>query len=385
MNFRRFGAVFTASLLCSSSLMSLTPVSAASLCGDINNDNQITVSDAILISRISVSDITLDISDSAGTADVNFDGVVNGMDVTRVLQYVAKFITAEEFFAEVQTTTSTNESTAYETTTTLSDDGYDRSGFAWQWPEVFSIDDTVTITDRSYQSHDVAINITDHLSDNLAYFVADIYVRDIECFRGAFAKGSYMKPRSAQLDSVQNMAADNNAILAINADYCEIRDTGIIYRNGVLYRDVKKGDVGTVYTNGVMDVFTKNEFSALMAEDKTDIWHTFSFGPYLVRDGVALTNIVSSISEENPRSGIGYYEPGHYCFVMVDGRQEGYSMGLTLDDFAALFDELGCASAFNLDGGRSSELVFNGKTIDKPYLGGRYSSDILYICEKPNP
>ena len=58
-------------------------------------------------------------------------------------------------------------------------------------------------------------------------------------------------------------------------------------------------------------------------------------------------------------------------------------MGVTLDEFAQIFDELGCTQAYNLDGGRSAEIVFNGKTYDKPYLGGRYSSDIVYICENP--
>ena len=100
-------------------------------------------------------------------------------------------------------------------------------------------------------------------------------------------------------------------------------------------------------------------------------------------DSVPLSGFSSNIAVANPRSGWGYYEPGHYCFVQCDGRQDGYSIGMTLDEFAALFGELGVKEAYNLDGGQSSEMVFNGETVNKPYNGGRYSSDILYICEIP--
>ena len=56
----------------------------------------------------------------------------------------------------------------------------------------------------------------------------------------------------------------------------------------------------------------------------------------------------------NPRSAVGYYEPGHYCFVVIDGRQPGYSKGATLMQLAQLFESLGCKEAYNLDGGKSA-------------------------------
>ena len=386
MNARRIFASLAAVVLSTAALsqFDLSASAASRLNGDVTLDGIVDISDVIAIARFASESLKLDSQEAVLNANCNRDKYVNAEDCIYALRFIAKLIPEEEFYTIPEdTTTATTETTVETTETTASP--YDLSGFAWQWPEVFAQDDSITITENSYRSHDVAIQITDHIlpEEELAYFVCDIHIRDINCFRGAFAKGSFMEPRSGQTDSIKHMAADNNAILAMNADYVEIRETGVVYRNGILYRDVRKGDVCTIHQNGVMDLKDKNEFDALVDEDKADIWHTLCFGPMLVRDGVAATGIKSSISGLNPRSGIGYYEPGHYCFVMVDGRQEGYSMGVTLDEFAQIFKELGVTQAYNLDGGRSSEIVFNGKTYDKPYLGGRYSSDIIYICENP--
>ena len=78
-----------------------------------------------------------------------------------------------------------------------------------------------------------------------------------------------------------------------------------------------------------------------------------------------------------------YFEPGHYCFITVDGRQSGYSRGLEIDRFAQLFADLGCTVAYNLDGGQSSVMTFNQQVYNQPYLGGRNSGDILLIRELP--
>ena len=89
----------------------------------------------------------------------------------------------------------------------------------------------------------------------------------------------------------------------------------------------------------------------------------------------------SSVTSVNPRSAVGYYEPGHYCFVVVDGRQKGYSKGMTMSELSQLFFDLGCTVAYNLDGGKSAEMVFMGETVSQPFEGGRSTSDILYIAD----
>ncbi|MDO4852154.1 MAG: phosphodiester glycosidase family protein, partial [Clostridia bacterium] len=50
--------------------------------------------------------------------------------------------------------------------------------------------------------------------------------------------------------------------------------------------------------------------------------------------------------------------------IVVDGRQEDRSMGLNLDNFAALFEQEGCTEAYNLDGGVSAAMVFMGEQLN---------------------
>lgn len=69
-------------------------------------------------------------------------------------------------------------------------------------------------------------------------------------------------------------------------------------------------------------------------------------------------------------------------FVVVDGREEGYSRGVTMTELAQIMVDLGCQVAYNLDGGGSSTMYFNGQVINQPSNGGeRGTSDILYIAQ----
>ena len=91
----------------------------------------------------------------------------------------------------------------------------------------------------------------------------------------------------------------------------------------------------------------------------------------------------SRIISANPRTAIGYYEPGHYCFVLVDGRQEGYSRGMLLPELAKVFEELGCQRAYNLDGGGSAVMTFLHERYSRQSNGAdRPLGDLLLITEE---
>ena len=97
-----------------------------------------------------------------------------------------------------------------------------------------------------------------------------------------------------------------------------------------------------------------------------------------------MTSFNTSVEGWNPRAALGYYEPGHYCFVIVDGRQEpDYSYGMQMQDLSKLMYDLGCKEAYNLDGGMTAMMAYNGSLYSHPCGGGRSNSDILYIAE-PN-
>ncbi|HPS81587.1 MAG TPA: phosphodiester glycosidase family protein, partial [Candidatus Limiplasma sp.] len=90
--------------------------------------------------------------------------------------------------------------------------------------------------------------------------------------------------------------------------------------------------------------------------------------------------ISTSPTRKEPRTAIGQIGPLHYVILVVDGRQEGYSAGITLQDLQQLFVSYGAQTAMNLDGGGSTELWFQGQILNQPCGGEeRYVSDAIYF------
>ncbi|HSP47007.1 MAG TPA: phosphodiester glycosidase family protein [Clostridiaceae bacterium] len=211
----------------------------------------------------------------------------------------------------------------------------------------------------------------------VTYYMQDIYVRNIRNIQSAFASDTYGKAITAP---VLDMAKSNDAVGAINGDYYGVENNGVVIRNGLLFRSEADSDVLVLYLDGKMEVIDEEEFQAdtVMAEGAYQAW---CFGPSLMQDGKAIAHFRSSISGLNPRTMIGYFEPGHYCFVTVDGRQKGYSVGMTLVQLSELAERLGCVAAYNLDGGKTSTMTFGDSIANKPVNGGRKTSDIIFITE----
>ena len=239
--------------------------------------------------------------------------------------------------------------------------------------------DTVVVTENSYSSPDVSITVSEKTMGDITYYLADIYVRDITCFQTALARNTY---GSGFRDSIEDMAAMSQALLAVNGDYYGNTSEGVVIRNGVIYRaNPTNCDVCVLYYDGSMRVMPGASFSVEEAIAQ-GAWQAWTFGPALLdTDGSVLTSFDSTgrIISANPRTAIGYYEPGHYCMIVVDGR--GESAGITLPELSQLFYDLGCTAAYNLDGGNSSIMVWNDEIINNPSGGGRESSDALLIAE----
>lgn len=248
-----------------------------------------------------------------------------------------------------------------------------------------------TSDEWNYKSESKSIQIkkvtTGSGKDTITYYVADVVLSDSADLKSAFAKNQF---GNNIIEDTSKIASDNGAIFAINGDYYGFRDDGIVIRNGEIFRDNPARIGLAFYKDGTMKVYDETETSAeeLIAQGVTQ---TLSFGPVLVENSSAITDFGRtvidtnfgnrSIQNSNPRTGVGIISPNHYVFIVVDGRSSGYSKGMTLQEFASVFEDLGCTAAYNLDGGGSSTMYFMGRVVNKPLGKGdeRGVSDILYV------
>lgn len=264
------------------------------------------------------------------------------------------------------------------------------------WREKFKdhFSDTVISTENSYKSPNVSIEITEYTRDTdvsdmygtaVSYVVADIYVADITCLQTVFAQDMYGVGFQEEIGEVSERV---NALCIINGDSYGNdmhEENGTIIRNGIIYR-ANETNVETCVLNwdGTMDIYPAGylDTDMLIARGAYQSW---IFGPSLLEeDGTAKQHFVISsyIRQAHPRTAIGYYEPGHYCFLTVDGRQWDFARGMFLNEMGEVFEELGCTKAYNLDGGKPSLMMLQGQLASHPYYeGGYYIQDGIYITE----
>lgn len=246
---------------------------------------------------------------------------------------------------------------------------------------------TVEITDTMYRDGNISITITTYRENDTDIYVADIQLSSPEYLKTAFAQGAYGKNVT---EKTSETAENNNAILAVNGDYYGSRESGYVLRNGVLYRSLASRDREdlVIYKDGSFSVITETEISArqLLADGAEQI---LSFGPALVTNGeisVSRDEEVGKAKASNPRTAIGIIDDLHYLhyiFVVSDGRTNE-SEGLSLYELAEFMQSIGSKEAYNLDGGGSSTMYFNGNIINNPTSSGksikeRSVSDIVYI------
>jgi len=247
-----------------------------------------------------------------------------------------------------------------------------------------------TDTTYSSESSDITIStVTTGSGDStVTCYVADVVLGDATTLQSAFANDSFGENIT---ETTSAIAEANNAIFAINGDYYGFRDTGIVIRNGVVFRDEGARQGLAFYRDGTVKVYDETTTTAeqLVADG---VWNTLSFGPSLLDSGEVAERIEDvevdtnfgnhSIQGEQPRTAVGVIDENHLVFVVVDGRSPGYSAGVTMTGLAEIMQGLGATTAYNIDGGGSSTMYFNGGLVNNP-LGQnkeRGTSDILYIA-----
>ena len=243
---------------------------------------------------------------------------------------------------------------------------------------------TPVITENSYDDGLISIVITEYREYDTAIYAAEVKLASAEYLRTALAKNSYGRNVTQRTST---MAANNNAILAVNGDYYGAREKGYVLRNGVLYRETAAKDQEdlVIYPDGSFEIITESEVSAAELYEK-GAQQVLAFGPALVTDGeISVTewDEVGQASASNPRTAIGIIDELHYIIVVSDGRTRA-SAGLSLYELALFMQSQGAKTAYNLDGGGSATMVFNNKIVNLPTTNGwqikeRRKSDCVFI------
>lgn len=236
--------------------------------------------------------------------------------------------------------------------------------------------DTGADADYTCQTDQYRIAINETAVGECVVFVADIYVKDIHEIKTAFANRGFGST-SPKFQDIVEMAQVNNAIFAVSGDYCTVRSTGIIIRNGELLRDDWYENLCVLLETGELVTYDKRSVTAEELVEE-NAWQTWCFGPPLLENGKSM-EIEHKLSRLNPRCAIGYYEPGHYCFIVADGRQKYYSIGMTLTELSQFCESLGLKTAYNLDGGMTATMIYGNEKVNQPPNGGRRAGDIIYI------
>lgn len=242
----------------------------------------------------------------------------------------------------------------------------------------------VVKTETRYQDENISITLSEFRQNDSTIYAADVRIASPEYLKTAFAENAYGKNVTQKTSEI---AQANQAILAINGDFYGSRERGYVLRDGVLFRETtsRAQEDLVIWEDGSFSVITEEEITAgeLLENGARQI---LSFGPALIRDGaicVTAEDEVGKAKANNPRTAIGIIEPLHYLFVVADGRTEE-SEGLSLLELAECMQSLGAELAYNLDGGGSSTMYFNGNVVNQPTSSGksikeRKVSDIVYI------
>lgn len=245
----------------------------------------------------------------------------------------------------------------------------------------------VAEADYEYEDETRSIHI-DRVDENgIVYFAVDVQLKSADQFHTAFSGGEF----GGGKEKLSSMAKKAGAVLAVNADNYGAHEYGVIIRDGTLHRARETTrNMLIVDQKGDLSVRSerKGENPKQLGEELAaqGVRHTFEFGPELVKDGATVKfnpsfNVISTRNNRRePRTAMGQIGPLHYLIIVADGRQEGYSKGMTLQELQQLFVEYGAQTAMNLDGGGTAELWLNGEILNRPSGGEERSmSDMIWF------
>lgn len=203
-------------------------------------------------------------------------------------------------------------------------------------------------------------------------------------YRGYMAKVKLKDPKAVKLvlsndkigdrgETTSSAAKRTGAVLAINAGGFSKGKNGLLYPMGVTVVD---GEIVAFYQTGLSLIgfngsgeLVGGEITSRKQIEKLGIQQGATFVPTLLKDGKKQSIPDKWENKKEPRTMIGHFSNGDLLFIVIDGRQKGYSNGVTLEEAQTKLLEWNVRDAYNLDGGGSSAFVYNGKLLNSPSDG----------------
>ena len=240
-------------------------------------------------------------------------------------------------------------------------------------------------TENGYRDETIIVEMDKQRMYDSDVFIAYVKIATPSQIRTAVA-GKKMGSSSTNHTSV--ISKNYNGIVAVNGDYYTKTKAGYIVRMGKTYREKtsKNMDLLLIDELGDFHIIPRGhdvqEEGIAVFKSEHEIVNGFFFGPGLVIDGEKQEipeGYQFDPHQKNPRAGIAQLGTLTYALVVVNGRTND-SEGVTMAEFADIMSELGAVQAYNLDGGNSATLAFNGEVYNDKPQAERSVTDVIYFA-----
>ena len=230
-------------------------------------------------------------------------------------------------------------------------------------------------TETGYRDDTIIVELEQKRMYDSDVFIAYVKIATPSQLRTAVAG---QKIGSSSTNHTSTICQNYNGIVAINGDYFTKTKAGYIVRMGETYREKTSQNMDLLLIDELGDFHIYLHGHDVQENGVA----SFFFGPALGVDGEVQEipeNYQFDPHQKNPRAGIAQLGTLTYALVAVNGRTD-QSAGVTLAEFADIMAQIGAEQAYNLDGGNSATLAFNGEVYNDKPQAERSVTDIIYFA-----
>ena len=250
---------------------------------------------------------------------------------------------------------------------------------------VFS-SDTTTVAPGVTQTINYALTTDEK---QIVYYVAtvDISREDVSVHANYHAndpsQGWAMSRVSDQMAAAQKRHSDPsdtanyvehyNVVLGVNGDFYNMTSgapNSALVMEGVEYHGVGSENFFAILKDGTAIIGGPSDYAAY----KDQIQEAVGGNVYLVKDGVSVARTSTDYyNSRHSRTCVGITADGKVVMMVLDGRQQPFSAGGSMEELAQIMLDAGCVTAINLDGGGSTTFVAKQEGSDTPVVVNRPS------------